>query len=72
MKVMAFVHSLKQKGNPKKGDFGHQKAEVTIIRNENFNDIIAEYNGIRCRAIFNPFANAYFVDDIYGRISETT
>jgi len=23
-------------------------------------------NGVRCTAIFNPFVNRYFVDDVYG------
>jgi hypothetical protein len=69
MKVMAYVHSLKQKGDPYNGDFGHQMAEVTIISHKNNNDVTAEYNGVLCTAIFNPFTGAYYVDDIYGRIS---
>ena len=28
----------------------------------------AEYNGVKCHAIFNPFAGRYFVDDVYGVI----
>ena len=27
---------------------------------------LAEYNGVRCTAIFNPFVSRYFVDDLYG------
>ena len=70
MKVMAYVHSLKQQGNPDKLDFGHRKAEVTIISRKSDNDVIAEYNGVRCQAIYNPLAGAYFVDDVYGRIDD--
>ena len=68
MKVMANIHSLKQKGNPEQLDFGHQQAEVTIISHKNNNDVIAEYQGVRYKAIFNPFVNQYFVDDVYGRL----
>lgn len=32
------------------------------------NDYLAEYNGVKCHAIFNPFAGRYFVDDVYGVI----
>lgn len=70
MKTMAFVHSLKQAGDPQNGDFGHQKAEVTIISHVNNNDVVAEYNGVRCRAVYNPFACAYFVDDVYGKLPD--
>ena len=31
-------------------------------------DYLAEYNGVKCHAIFNPFAGRYFVDDVYGVI----
>ena len=27
---------------------------------------LAEYNGVRCMAIFNFFTGAYYVDDVYG------
>ena len=53
-KTTAFVHSLKSEG------------EVTILHNVNNNDIIADYNGTRCTAIFNPFVGMFYVDDIYG------
>ncbi|MDR0287229.1 MAG: hypothetical protein LBI03_05935 [Clostridiales bacterium] len=69
-KVMAYVHSLKQEGDPENGDFGHQQAEVTIIRHNDNNNVVAEYNGVRCKAVFNPFAGSYFVDDVYGKITE--
>lgn len=46
--------------------------EVTIISYVNNNNIIAEYNGIKCTAIFNPFTCSYYVDDKYGIIKEQT
>lgn len=56
IKVQAHIHSLN-------GDF----AEVTIIQYNGVNDVIVEYNGKKCIAIFNIFAG-YYVDDIYGVI----
>ena len=32
------------------------------------NDYLAEYKGVKCHAIFNPFTGRYFVDDVYGVI----
>lgn len=32
-----------------------EQAEVTILHNKNNNDVIAEYNGTRCTAVYNPF-----------------
>lgn len=61
MKTMAYVHSLQDKETGR-----HNSAEVTIIEHRDNNNVIAEYNRIRCTAIFNPFANSYFVDDVYG------
>ena len=57
-KVLAMVHSLKD------------KAEVTIIRENGNNNVIAEYNGKTCTAVFNPFVGMYYVDDIYGVIED--
>ena len=51
---MAMVHSLKA------------QAEVVILHERNNNDVIAEYGGKRCTAIFNPFVGLFYVDDIYG------
>lgn len=55
-KTSAMVHSL------------NAIAEVTIISESGNNNVIAEYNGIRCTAIFNPFSCLYYVDDVYGII----
>ena len=34
------------------------------------NDYLAEYNGVRCHAIYNPFVNRFYVDDKYGVIKD--
>lgn len=47
-------------------------AEATLIEKIGDNKYIAEYNGVKCSAIYNPFANAYYVDDKYGIIREKT
>ena len=57
-KVTAQIHSLD-------GKF----AEVTIVKYNRDNDIIVEYNGKKCTAIYNIFAG-YYVDDIYGVIAD--
>jgi len=53
-KIRAMVHSLKAQD------------EVTILHEKSNNDVIAEYNGQRCTAIFNPFVCLFYVDDVYG------
>ncbi len=58
-----YIHSLKQ------GET-NVMAEATIIKRLGDNDYLADYNGVKCHAIFNPFAGAYFVDDKYGVIRE--
>jgi hypothetical protein len=63
MKVMAYIHSLKDKVND-----GHVLGEAIILEHIDNNNVIAEYDGVKCRAIFNPFVCRYFVDDVYGRI----
>lgn len=57
-KVQAHIYSLD-------GKF----AEVTILQYNGDNDIIVEYNGKKCTAIYNIFAG-YYVDDIYGVIKD--
>lgn len=54
-KIQARIHSLD-------GQFD----EVTIISEKSCNDIIVDYNGVRCTAIYNIFAGCYYVDDVYG------
>ena len=57
-KVQAHIHSLD-------GRLG----DVTIVKYNRDNDIIVEYNGKKCTAIYNIFAG-YYVDDIHGIIKE--
>jgi hypothetical protein len=45
-------------------------AEATIIKRIGDNQYIADYNGVKCTAIFNPFVGRYYVDDKYGIIKE--
>ena len=57
-KVQAHIHSL-----------DGRLVDVTIVKYNRDNDIIVEYNGKKCTAIYNIFAG-YYVDDIYGVIKE--
>lgn len=61
MKVQAYIHSLKDQEHDR-----HVLGEAEIIRQIGDNLYLAEVNGVRCTAIFNPFAGRYFVDDVYG------
>lgn len=58
--IQARIHSL-----------GGQFAEVTIVSENGCDDVIVDYKGIRCTAIYNPFVGCYYVDDIYGIIRST-
>ena len=60
-KCQCYIHSLKQ------GET-HVLGEATILKRIGDNDYLAEYKGVKCHAIFNPFAGRYFVDDVYGVI----
>jgi len=62
MKVTAYIHSLQDK---KTGQHNSDKAE--ILEHIDNNHVIAEYRGVKCRTIYNPFVGAYFVDDVYGK-----
>jgi len=44
--------------------------EATIIEKTGDNRYIAEYNGVKCTAIFNPFVCHFYVDDKYGIIQD--
>lgn len=45
-------------------------AEATIIQKVGDNQYIAEYGGVKCTAIFNPFVGRFYVDDKYGVIRD--
>ena len=61
MKVQAYIHSLKDRVHDR-----HVLGEAEIIKKIGDNLYLAEVNGVRCTAIFNPFTERYYVDDIYG------
>jgi hypothetical protein len=46
--------------------------EATIVEKVGDNRYVAEYNGVRCSAIYNPFVNRFYVDDKYGIIRDKT
>ena len=50
--------------------FGQFKVPDKRYDKHNFliHDYLAEYNGVKCHAIYNPFVGRYFVDDVYGVI----
>ena len=54
----AMIHSLKKED------------EVVILHEKGINDVIAEYKGKRYTAIYNPFTGLFYVDDIYGILSD--
>lgn len=60
MKVKAYIHSLKDHEHNR-----HVMGEAEIIECIGDNRYLAEVNGVRCTAIFNPFVSRYFVDDLY-------
>ncbi len=47
-KCECFIHSLKKDGHG-------VLAEATILKKIGDNDYLAEYNGVKCHALFNPF-----------------
>jgi len=61
MKVQAYIHSLKDHEHDR-----HVLGEAEIIKCIGDNLYLAEYNGIRCTAIFNFFTGRYYVDDVCG------
>ena len=61
IKLQCVIHSL-----------DGQEAEATILDKVGDNKYIAEYNGVKCSAIYNPFSGRYYVDDKYGVIRDAT
>lgn len=53
-KVRAMIHSM------------NKQDEALILHEKGANDVVAEYKGIRCTAIYNPFSGLFYVDDIFG------
>ena len=65
MQVKAYINSLKDKENNR-----HVLGEATIIEKTGDNVYLAEYNGVKCTAIFNFFTGYYYVDDVYGVVKD--
>jgi hypothetical protein len=63
VKVTAYIHSLKDKVNDR-----NVLGEAEIIKSIGDNLYLAEYNGVKCTAIYNIFTSRYYVDDVYGVI----
>ena len=60
IKVGALVHST------------NTVKEVTLIEKTDDNKyIVRTDSGVLCTAIFNPFTNLYYADDLYGKIEGT-
>jgi hypothetical protein len=60
-KCECYIHSLKDNEHGR-----NVLAEATIIKKIGDNLYLADYNGVKCTAIFNPFVSRYYVDDVYG------
>ena len=60
-KCLCYVHSLKDKANDR-----HVLGEATILKRIGDNQYLADYQGVKCTAIFNFFTGYYYVDDVYG------
>ena len=65
--MLAYIHSLKDHENDR-----HVLGEATIIKKIGDNLYLAEVNGVKCTAVYNPFVGYYFVDDVYGVVKEAT
>jgi hypothetical protein len=65
MRVTAYINSLKDKEHN-----CHVLGEAEIIKSIGDNLYLAEYNGVKCTAIYNFFTGRYYVDDVYGVIKE--
>ncbi len=57
--IMAHIFSL-----------GGEMDEITVLENNGNNKYVVDYRGVKCTAIFNIFENAYYADDIFGRIEQ--
>jgi len=66
MHVTAYINSLKDKENNR-----HVLGGAEIIKSIGDNLYLAEYNGIKCTAVFNFFTGCYYVDDVYGLLDDS-
>lgn len=63
--AQAYIHSLNEEKL-----HSTEKGEITVLEELNNNTYKVNYGGVICTAIFNPFTNCYYADDIYGIIKE--
>lgn len=65
-KVFAYRHSQEVDGRRA------EKEEVSIVDSRTENGvttyIVRTQDGVECTAIYNPFTNAFYADDVYGVI----
>ena len=47
-----------------------QLKDATILEKIGDNQYVAEYNGVKCSAIYNPFVGRFYVDDKFGVIKD--
>ena len=66
-KTIAYIHSLQDKKNNI-----HVLGECEILEHTGNNNVIAEYQGNKYKAIYNVFVDRYYVDDVYGKIEEVS
>lgn len=64
--VKAMLHSLDRDGTHKA-----DLAEVEILEQVGNNDfIVLTPNGVKCHALYNPFTDYYFADDLYRIVND--
>jgi len=51
--TIAHIHSL-----------GGELQKATMLEKLGDNDYLAEYDGVKCHAIYNPFVSRFYVDDV--------
>ena len=61
MKVKAYIASLQDHTSGR-----HVLGDAEIYEYLGDNSYRAETNGVLCRAIYNPFTDAFYVDDLYS------
>jgi len=57
--TIAHIHSL-----------GGELQEASILEKLGDNDYLAEYDGVKCHAIYNPFTGRFYVDDVDAIIED--
>ncbi|MBD5585740.1 MAG: hypothetical protein HDQ88_11710 [Clostridia bacterium] len=60
IETKACIHSLS----------GNLDTVIIIKKDNTTNSYLVKYKGLTCTAIFNYFTGKYYVDDIYGIISD--